>query len=119
MNFWLTLFWQNTFSNYLKKIINKKSFSAKTLLLYYLINTNKFNLYIFLSYIKNFFFIKKNLLEIMGISKKNLEKRKIKRKFIFKKLFYPSYYNFIKEKEKIFLESKFKYSKFYNFILKF
>ena len=58
------------FSNYLKKIINKKSFSAKTLLLYYLIKTNKFNLYIFLSYIKNFFFIKKNLLEIMGISKK-------------------------------------------------
>ena len=58
------------FSNYLKNIINKKSFSAKTLLLYYLINTNKFNLYVFFHTLKTFFFIKKNLLEIMGISKK-------------------------------------------------
>ncbi len=105
------------FSNYLKKIINKKSFSAKTLLLYYLINTNKFNLYVFFSYIKNFFFYQEKSIRNYGYIQKNLEKRKIKRKFIFKKLFYPSYYHFIKEKEKIFLESKFKYSKFYNFIL--
>ena len=101
------------FSELIIKKIKKKSYDAKSITLFYIWKKNYFNLYIFLSCIKNNLFSKtKTNYYDFNTSKEN----KFQANIIKKKILFSSYYKFLKEKQKIFNESKKKYSNFSNLI---
>ena len=107
------------FSNYLKKNIKKKTFNTKTLLLHYFIKNNQLSLYIFFSYLKNRFFsdeTAKNKVEILNNNQNKKKQKKIS-KILLRKIFFPSFFKFIKEKEKIFFQTKKRYENFHNLII--
>ena len=101
------------FSKLIIKKIKKKSYDVKSITLFYIWKKNYFNSYILLTCIKNSFFsdTKTNYHDYSLIKGDKFPSKIIKKKILFS-----SYYKFLKEKQKLFNESKKKYGNFNNLV---
>ena len=104
------------FSSYYKKLSKTKTYDIKSLILFYILKKNGFNLYVLLS------LLKKKFIHSKISSAKSIKVKSIKKKNFFykisKKILYSSYLKFKKKKNKLYKESKVEYAAFYEIILK-